>query len=42
MVDLRTAVLVQHGDGCHTAVMDVGPGKVVLDTDVFVAAGFNP
>ena len=26
----------------HTAVMDAGPGEVVLDTNVFVAAGFNP
>jgi len=26
----------------HTAVMDTGPGAVVLDTNVFVAAGFNP
>jgi uncharacterized protein len=25
-----------------TAVMDKGPGEVVLDTNVFVAAGFNP
>jgi len=22
--------------------MDTGPGRVVLDTNVFVAAGFNP
>jgi uncharacterized protein len=28
--------------GLHTAVMDPGPGRVVLDTNVFVAAGFNP
>jgi uncharacterized protein len=28
--------------GCHTALMDAGPAKVVLDTNVFVAAGFNP
>src|SRR5437588_6909220 len=26
----------------HTAVMDTGPRRVVLDTNVFVAAGFNP
>ncbi len=26
----------------HTAVMDTHPGEVVLDTNVFVAAGFNP
>jgi predicted nucleic acid-binding protein len=29
-------------DGCHTAIVDAAPGKVVLDTNVFVAAGFNP
>ena len=28
--------------GVHTAVMTTGPGEVVLDTNVFVAAGFNP
>src|SRR5437588_10546549 len=28
--------------GVHTAVMITGPGEVVLDTNVFVAAGFNP
>src|SRR5881227_2454265 len=28
--------------GWHTAVMDTGPVEVVLDTNVFVAAGFNP
>jgi PIN domain len=28
--------------GVHTAVMPTGPGDVVLDTNVFVAAGFNP
>ena len=27
--------------GVHTAVMTTGPGEVVLDTNVFVAAGFN-
>ena len=26
----------------HTAVMDTGPRRVVLDTNVFVAAGFDP
>src|SRR3981081_2312926 len=26
----------------HTAVMQTGPRRVVLDTNVFVAAGFNP
>jgi uncharacterized protein len=26
----------------RTGVMDTGPGEVVLDTNVFVAAGFNP
>lgn len=26
----------------HTAVIDTGRGEVVLDTNVFVAAGFNP
>jgi uncharacterized protein len=34
--------LAQQATGCHTAVMDAGPGKVVLDTNVFVADGFNP
>ena len=28
--------------GVHTALMDPCPGEVVLDTNVFVAAGFNP
>src|SRR5256884_6940820 len=28
--------------GVHTAVMNTGPGRVVLDTNVFVAAGFDP
>jgi len=28
--------------GVHTAVMTTRPGEVVLDTNVFVAAGFNP
>ena len=28
--------------GLHTTVMNTGPGEVVLDTNVFVAAGFNP
>jgi predicted nucleic acid-binding protein len=28
--------------GIHTALMDTGPREVVLDTNVFVAAGFNP
>jgi hypothetical protein len=28
--------------GVHTAVMITGRGELVLDTNVFVAAGFNP
>ena len=35
-------LLAQQAAGYHTAVMDASPGKVVLDTNVFVAAGFNP
>ena len=35
-------VLRSEPPGVHTAVMGTGPGEVVLDTNVFVAAGFNP
>ena len=45
VVGWRTPRLgVSHGGppGVHTVVMDTGPGEVVLDTNVFVAAGFNP
>src|SRR5437870_8190852 len=35
-------VLRREPPGVHTAVMTTGPGEVVLDTNVFVAAGFNP
>jgi uncharacterized protein len=35
-------VLRSDPPGLHTAVMDTGPRRVVLDTNVFVAAGFNP
>ncbi len=41
-VTCGSGVLAQQASGCHTAMMDAGPGKVVLDTNVFVAAGFNP
>ena len=35
-------VLRSEPPGVHTAVMDSGAGEVVLDANVFVAAGFNP
>ena len=35
-------VLRSDPSSLHTAVMDTGPRRVVLDTNVFVAAGFNP
>src|SRR2546422_447042 len=35
-------VLRREPPGVHTAVMTTGPGQVVLDTNVFVAARFNP
>jgi predicted nucleic acid-binding protein len=34
--------LAQRAAGVHTAVVDKGADEVVLDTNVFVAAGFNP
>ena len=39
---VRCQVLCNGGPGAHTALMDQFPGVVVLDTNVFVAAGFNP
>ena len=42
IVDCGLDVLAQQAVGCHTAVIDAGPYKVVLDTNVLVAAGFNP
>ena len=35
------ASLAQPAAGVHTAVVDTGRREVVLDTNVFVAAGFN-
>ncbi len=35
-------VLHSESPGVHTTVMTTGPGEVVLDTNVFVAGGFNP
>ena len=41
IIHCRTALRLTQPD-VHTSLMDPYPGEVVLDTNVFVAAGFNP